>query len=392
MRSSIGSRPPASPGGRCCRSARPTARARPTPRRRRSRPGRACWRSRRRRSAPAEIAAFRARARLLDRRLGALRRPGRRGRPGALRARVERAAALRGRARRPADRRHPALRRAAQRRSPRAPRALPARRRGGRAARRAQRRPGSSGAIRSTTGRRCGAAVTAGGSSACGARPSSPTWPASTTSAASSPTGRCPRAPAAPAAGRWRRGPGRGGLRGGAARARRAAADRGGPRRDHAGGRAAAARNSGCPAWSCCNSASAAGRDNPHRPENHVELLVVYTGTHDTETAVGWWDSLDPRGASRDRARPAEPHWSLIELALASAPRSPSCPRRTCSGLGSEARMNRPGTTRGQLALAARAEGQLTAALAARLRARDRAATRGRVVRGRHGRAARPCR
>ena len=44
------------------------------------------------------------------------------------------------------------------------------------------------------------------------------------------------------------------------------------------------------------------GPRNPHRPENHVELLVVYTGTHDTETAVGWWDSLDREGASRDRA------------------------------------------------------------------------------------------
>ena len=49
------------------------------------------------------------RARVLDRRLGALRRGGRRRRPGALRARVERAAALCGRARRAPDRRHPAL-------------------------------------------------------------------------------------------------------------------------------------------------------------------------------------------------------------------------------------------------------------------------------------------
>ena len=82
------------------------------------------------------------RARLLDRRLGALCRGGRRRRPGALRARVERVAALRGRARCPPDRRHPALRRRRQRRPPRAPRALPARlRRGSPAGRARLRRP-----------------------------------------------------------------------------------------------------------------------------------------------------------------------------------------------------------------------------------------------------------
>ena len=46
------------------------------------------------------------------------------------------------------------------------------------------------------------------------------------------------------------------------------------------------------------------GPRNPHRPENHVELLVVYTGTHDTETAVGWWNSLSPARAPLDGPRP----------------------------------------------------------------------------------------
>ena len=134
--------------------------------------------------------------------------PGAVGRPGALRARVERAAQLRRRARRPADRRHPALRRAAQRRPPRASRPLPARLRRRRAARRARARPGSSGATRSTTGRRCVARATAGGSSGCDVRPSWPTSTASTTSAASSPTGRCLPARAAPARAAGGAGPG----------------------------------------------------------------------------------------------------------------------------------------------------------------------------------------
>ena len=109
------------------------------------------------------------------------------------------------------------------------------------------------------------------------------------------------------------------------------------------------------------------GRDNPHRPENHVERLVVYTGTHDTETAVGWWDSLDARARRASGLDPAEPHWSLIELALASPAELAIVPAQDVLGLGSEARMNRPGIADGnwrwQLA-----EGQLTDALAARLR------------------------
>ena len=73
------------------------------------------------------------------------------------------------------------------------------------------------------------------------------------------------------------------------------------------------------------------GARNPHRPANHVELLVVYTGTHDTETAAGWWASLSPRAQAATGLDPAEPHWSLIS-ARSSPPRcSRSCRHRTCS-------------------------------------------------------------
>jgi 4-alpha-glucanotransferase len=110
------------------------------------------------------------------------------------------------------------------------------------------------------------------------------------------------------------------------------------------------------------------GRDNPHRPENHGEQLVVYTGTHDTETARGWWDSLDARARAASGLDPAEPHWSLIELALSSRAALAVIPAQDVLGLGSEARMNRPGIAQGnwrwQLS-----EGQLSDALAARLRA-----------------------
>ncbi|MDX6628663.1 MAG: 4-alpha-glucanotransferase [Gaiellales bacterium] len=109
------------------------------------------------------------------------------------------------------------------------------------------------------------------------------------------------------------------------------------------------------------------GPRNPHRPANHVELLVVYTGTHDTETAVGWWDSLSPRARAASGLDPAEPQWSLIELALKSPAALSIVPAQDVLGLGSEARMNRPGVTDGNWRWRLE-QGALTGALAARLR------------------------
>jgi 4-alpha-glucanotransferase len=110
------------------------------------------------------------------------------------------------------------------------------------------------------------------------------------------------------------------------------------------------------------------GPRNPHRPENHVELLVVYTGTHDTHTAVGWWDSLSPAAQVATGLDPAEPHWSQIELALQSPAVLSILPAQDVLGLGDEARMNRPGTTQGNWIWRLE-RGALSDALAARLRA-----------------------
>ena len=35
---------------------------------------------------------------------------------------------------------------------------------------------------------------------------------------------------------------------------------------------------------------------NPHLPANHEEQSVVYTGTHDNDTTLGWWHSLSDAG------------------------------------------------------------------------------------------------
>jgi 4-alpha-glucanotransferase len=110
------------------------------------------------------------------------------------------------------------------------------------------------------------------------------------------------------------------------------------------------------------------GENNPHRPENHRERLVVCTGTHDTDTALGWWQGLSPRARSVTGLDPVEPHWSMLELALRSPAVLSITPAQDVLGLGSDARMNRPGVKRGNWRW--RLEpGQLTDGLAARLKA-----------------------
>jgi 4-alpha-glucanotransferase len=109
------------------------------------------------------------------------------------------------------------------------------------------------------------------------------------------------------------------------------------------------------------------GRSNPHRLENHREHAVVYTGTHDHDTALGWWQSL-PAGRRRENGLdPADPAWSLIELTLSSRARLAIFPVQDVLGLGSEARLNTPGSSEGNWSWHLR-RGQLTSEHAARLR------------------------
>jgi 4-alpha-glucanotransferase len=110
------------------------------------------------------------------------------------------------------------------------------------------------------------------------------------------------------------------------------------------------------------------GRHNPHIPANHAENAVVYTGTHDMDTAVGWWRSLTPAQQASTGYDPAEPAWSMVRAALASRAVISIVPVQDLLGRGSEARMNFPGTSRGNWAWRL-ASGELTPELAARLRA-----------------------
>lgn len=98
---------------------------------------------------------------------------------------------------------------------------------------------------------------------------------------------------------------------------------------------------------------------NDYKPHNYIRQCVVYTGTHDNDTAVGWFHSQAGEGTTRqqdrieiERARTlaytgtdgSEIHWDMIRLALASVADTAVFPLQDLLGLGSEARMNLPGT------------------------------------------------
>jgi 4-alpha-glucanotransferase len=115
-------------------------------------------------------------------------------------------------------------------------------------------------------------------------------------------------------------------------------------------------------------------RHSPHHPSNHVEDRVVYTGTHDHDTARGWYEGLG--SASRRLVDAAlaeraivenEPWWALIRLAMGSPARVAMVQTQDVLGLGSSARMNNPARPSGNWRWRMSA-GALTSDLAMRLR------------------------
>jgi 4-alpha-glucanotransferase len=99
------------------------------------------------------------------------------------------------------------------------------------------------------------------------------------------------------------------------------------------------------------------------RPHNYVRNLVAYTGTHDNDTSLGWWNSagtIDSIRTSEDVLKEHmfartylgyaddEPiNWAMIRTVLASIADTAIIPLQDVLGLGTEARMNLPGTARG---------------------------------------------
>jgi 4-alpha-glucanotransferase len=93
---------------------------------------------------------------------------------------------------------------------------------------------------------------------------------------------------------------------------------------------------------------------NTHFPANHTKNSVVYTGTHDNNTIVGWFKNEIDAGQKKrlfdclgHKPKTNEVHWELIKLAMSSVANLAVVPVQDVLGLGQQARMNHPARTKG---------------------------------------------
>jgi len=93
------------------------------------------------------------------------------------------------------------------------------------------------------------------------------------------------------------------------------------------------------------------GAQNPYLPHNFESNSVVYTGTHDNDTTVGWFEGIDDEQKAyvlEYLGYPSEPMpWSLITAAYGSVAALAVIPFQDVLELGSAHRMNVPGTEEG---------------------------------------------
>jgi 4-alpha-glucanotransferase len=99
---------------------------------------------------------------------------------------------------------------------------------------------------------------------------------------------------------------------------------------------------------------------DPFKPHNFIPNCVVYTGTHDNDTTLGWFQASggvtqteEQRCAERALALRylnsdgVEIHWDFIRAAVTSVADTAIFPLQDALGLGSEARMNVPARAEG---------------------------------------------
>jgi 4-alpha-glucanotransferase len=97
-----------------------------------------------------------------------------------------------------------------------------------------------------------------------------------------------------------------------------------------------------------------AAAENSFLPHNFTPNCVVYTGTHDNNTTLGWWMS-DKEATPDVRSfvpqyigHPvSEIHWELIRLGMASVAHTFVVPMQDVLGFGADTRMNTPGRESG---------------------------------------------
>ena len=138
----------------------------------------------------------------------------------------------------------------------------------------------------------------------------------------------------------------------------------------------------GFPGMRILQFAFSSNTKNIDLPHNYHHNVVVYTGTHDNDTTVGWFSSVAGESSTRDAAQiecerrfcmkylntdGQEINWEFIRTVLASVANRAIVPLQDILGLGTEARMNLPNTTSGNWLWRFRA-GALTDEIGARLK------------------------
>jgi 4-alpha-glucanotransferase len=120
---------------------------------------------------------------------------------------------------------------------------------------------------------------------------------------------------------------------------------------------------------------------NLNLPHNYHQNVVAYPGTHDNDTAVGWFHSAgdrstrDAQQVERERdfclrylnSSGEEIHWDFIRAVFASVANTAIVPLQDVLGLGPEARMNLPNSTQGNWSWRFK-QGSLTSELSSRLK------------------------
>jgi len=116
----------------------------------------------------------------------------------------------------------------------------------------------------------------------------------------------------------------------------------------------------GLPGMKILQFAFGAEPDNAYLPHNHVQNSVVYTGTHDNDTTLGWWKAESD--FTRDHVRRylgrdgSDIVWDMIRLTMLSTADTAIVPFQDILTLDSGARLNTPGLTDGNWAWRVRAD------------------------------------
>jgi len=110
-------------------------------------------------------------------------------------------------------------------------------------------------------------------------------------------------------------------------------------------------KGAGLPGMRVLQFGFGAEAENTHLPHNHEPDNIVYPGTHDNDTVVGFFQAAEPRVRVHVqryfRVNGHDIAWDFIHAAFASVAQTAMIPMQDVLALGSEARMNNPATVKG---------------------------------------------